>query len=140
MNLRQSVLAILLSFSFLTISGQTTFELSKFPKNNQLIPRNPSNNIGTYTIEGSTARSANFTQLQAKVWKDDALERTYTLTVPTDVEKFSFKIPVAIKAELKNYKIELTGLKNNQEILLAKAENVVSGDVFIINGQSNLSF
>lgn len=119
------------------MSAQSNFELSKFPKNNQLIPRDPATNIGIYAVEGTVMRAANFTLLQAKVWRDTVLERNYRLTVPTDVDKFSFKIPVAIKAELKNYKIELTALKNEQEITLAKAENVVSGDVFIVNGQSN---
>lgn len=137
MNTFQSVFAIILSFIFSNTLAQTTFELTKFPKNNQLIPRNPINNIGTYTIEGNVMRTANIRTLQAKVWRDTIFERSYVLNVPIDVDKFSFKIPVAIKAELKNYKIELTALKNDQEITLAKAENVVSGDVFIINGQSN---
>lgn len=119
------------------MSAQSNFELTKFPKNNQLIPRDPATNIGIYSVEGNVLRAANFTLLQAKVWRDTVLERNYRLMVPTDVDKFSFKIPVAIKAELKNYKIELTALKNEQEITLAKAENVVSGDVFIVNGQSN---
>lgn len=137
MNTFQSVFAIILSFIFSNTLAQTTFELTKFPKNNQLIPRNPINNIGTYTIEGNVMRTANIRTLQAKVWRDTIFERSYVLNVPIDVDKFPFKIPVAIKAELKNYKIELTALKNDQEITLAKAENVVSGDVFIINGQSN---
>ena len=137
MNTFQTVFAIILSFIFSNTLAQTTFELTKFPKNNQLIPRNPINNIGTYTIEGNVMRTANIRTLQAKVWRDTIFERSYVLNVPIDVDKFSFKIPVAIKAELKNYKIELTALKNDQEITLAKAENVVSGDVFIINGQSN---
>lgn len=135
--MRQNVTAIFICFFCLQLIAQNSFELSKFPKNNQLIPRDPLTNIGTYAVEGSVLRAANFTQLQAKVWKDTVLERTYKLTVPTNVDKFSFKIPVAIKAELKNYKIELSALKNNQEVALAKAENVVSGDVFIVNGQSN---
>ena len=137
MNLLHRILAIILLFFGLKTTAQTTFELSKFPKNNQLIPRDPSNNIGTYTIEGNVMRAANFSVLQAKVWKENVLERTYVLNVPTDIEKFTFRIPIAIKAELKNSKIELIALKNNQEVSLAKAENIVSGDVFIINGQSN---
>jgi hypothetical protein len=137
MNLQHSVLAIFFSLLCFVSRAQPTLDISKFPKNNQLIPRNPATNIGTYIIEGAVSRTSNITILQAKVWKDDALERSYTINIPTNVEKFSFKIPVSIRAELKNYKIELIGVKNNQEITLAKAENVVSGDVFIINGQSN---
>ncbi len=135
--MQQTILTIFLCSFCLQLSAQSTFELSKFPKNNQLIPRDPTNNIGIYSVEGTVLRTANFSLLQAKVWRDTVLERSYKLTVPTNVDKFSFKIPVAIKAELKNYKIELTALKNDEEITLAKAENVVSGDVFIVNGQSN---
>jgi hypothetical protein len=137
MTLYRSVLAILLSFCYLKGTAQITFELTKFPKNNQLIPRNPATNIGTYTIVGTITRPANITLLQTKVWRDTVLERTYTLNVPTNVEKFPFTIPIGIKAELKNYTLELIALKGEQEITLAKSENVVSGDVFIINGQSN---
>lgn len=136
MNMR-SVLAIILLFNCLIVTAQVTFELTKFPKNNQLIPRNPASNIGTYTIVGNVMRSANINTIQVKVWRDSVLDRIYTLNVPSNVDKFPFSIPVSIKAELKNYRIELAGLKNEQEIALAKAENVVSGDVFIINGQSN---
>lgn len=136
MNMR-SVLVIILLLNCLIVSAQVTFELTKFPKNNQLIPRNPASNIGTYIIVGTVMRSANINTIQAKVWRDSVLDRTYTLNVPSNVDKFPFNIPVGIKAELKNYRIELTGLKNEQEIVLAKAENIVSGDVFIVNGQSN---
>jgi Carbohydrate esterase, sialic acid-specific acetylesterase/Secretion system C-terminal sorting domain len=119
------------------IYAQPTLEITKFPKNNQLIPRNPATNIGTYSIEGSTLRASNITLLLVRVSKGDVLERNYSVNVPTNVEKFTFNIPIQIKAELKNYHIELSGLRNNQEIVLAKADNVVAGDVFIVNGQSN---
>ncbi len=135
--MQQTISTIIVCFFCLYLTAQNSFELSKFPKNNQLIPRDPTTNIGIYSIEGSILRAANFTLLHAKVWKDSVLDRSYTLSVPTNLEKFSFKIPVAIKAELKNYKIELTAIKNEQEITLAKADNVVAGDVFIVNGQSN---
>ncbi len=137
MKLYTSVFAILFSFLSFKIIAQPTLEITKFPKNNQLIPRNPATNIGTYNVEGSTLRASNITLLQVKVSKDDVLERNYSVNVPTNVEKFIFNIPIQIKAELKNYHIELTGMRNNQEIVLAKADNVVAGDVFIVNGQSN---
>ena len=135
--MRQTILTILFCSFFLQLSAQNSFELLKFPKNYQLIPRDPLSNLGTYTVEGNVLRSATITMLQVKVWRDTVLDRNYTLAIPTNVEKFSFKIPVVIRAELKNYKIELTALKNEEQITLAKAENVVAGDVFIVNGQSN---
>ena len=135
--MRQTVLSLIFFIFLMPLIAQNSFELTKFPKNNQLIPRDPLSNLGTYLVEGSVSRSANISLLYVKIWKDNVLDRNYTLAVPTNVEKFSFKIPISIKAELKNYKIELIALKNEQEITLAKAENVVSGDVFIVNGQSN---
>ena len=135
--MRQTVLSLIFFIFLMPLIAQNSFELTKFPKNNQLIPRDPLSNLGTYLVEGNVSRSANISLLYVKIWKDNVLDRNYTLAVPTNVEKFSFKIPISIKAELKNYKIELIALKNEQEITLAKAENVVSGDVFIVNGQSN---
>ena len=137
MPIRQILLTVLLYTYCLQLNAQNSFELLKFPKNYQLIPRDPLSNLGIYAVEGSVSRAANISLLQVKIWKDNVLDRNYTLAVPTNIEKFSFKIPIAIKAELKNYKIELTALRNEQEITIAKAENVVSGDVFIVNGQSN---
>ncbi|MBL7815084.1 MAG: T9SS type A sorting domain-containing protein [Saprospiraceae bacterium] len=135
--MKRHVFTILLWAFGYCVAAQSSFEITKFPKNLQLIPRNPLTNIGTYTIEGSGMRSANFSQLQARIWKDDALERTYLFNLPTNQDRYTFSIPINIKAELKNYKIELIGIRGNQEITLAKADKVVAGDVFIINGQSN---
>ena len=137
MNLKQNILSIFITFCCFNATAQVTFELTKFPKNNQLIPRNPATNLGTYTIVGTVARAANITSLRLKISKDSILDKSITVPVPTTSDKFLFNIPITIKAELKNYTVELLGLKNNQEIALAKADNVVSGDVFIINGQSN---
>jgi hypothetical protein len=137
MNMHYRGLAIILSFLCFGLNAQATFELTKFPKNNQLIPRNPATNIGTYNIEGTVLPASNIVQLVVKISKNDVFERSYTQIIPTNTPKFQFSIPIAIKAELKNYRVELTGLRNNLEVALAKAENVVAGDVFIINGQSN---
>ncbi len=137
MNLLRSVFAILLFFCCYTTTGQITFELTKFPKNNQLIPRNPATNLGTYSIVGSLTRPISISTLQLKVWDGTILIQNNALNVPTNVDKFPFNLSFSIKAELKNYTIELIAMKGEEEIKLGKAINVVSGDVFIINGQSN---
>jgi hypothetical protein len=137
MNLSRTVLIFFFCFCCQIVIGQVTFELTKFPKNNQLIPRNPATNIGNYTITGNLSRPSNITVLQARVWRDTVLEQKYTLNVPNNADKFPFSFPFGIKAELKNYTVELIAIKNGEEIKLGKATHVVSGDVFIINGQSN---
>ena len=101
MNLKQNILSIFITFCCFNATAQVTFELTKFPKNNQLIPRNPATNFGTYTIVGTVVRAANITSLRVKISKDSILDKSITVPVPTTLDKFLFNIPIAIKAEHK---------------------------------------
>ncbi len=103
----------------------------------QLLPRNVSTNKGNYTIAGKVPKGTGFTSLLLKIFKSEILikETAYPFSISQDFVPFS--IPFDINAELSNHRIELWGVKGNEQILIKKAEKVVAGDVIVINGQSN---
>ena len=65
--MRQTVLSLIFFIFLMPLIAQNSFELTKFPKNNQLIPRDPLSNLGTYLVEGSVSRSANISLLYVKI-------------------------------------------------------------------------
>jgi Carbohydrate esterase, sialic acid-specific acetylesterase/Secretion system C-terminal sorting domain len=133
----KKLLILLFSLFSLTSQSQNNVELSYFPKDMQLLPRNVSTNKGNYTIVGKVPKSTGFTSLLLKIFKSETLikETSYPLSISQDFTSFS--IPFEINAELSNHRIELWGIKGNEQILIKKAEKVVAGDVIVINGQSN---
>ena len=135
--MRKLIITLNLCFACLWCHSQNKIEFTRFPKDMQLIPRNPATNKGYYSIEGKVPKNLGFSTLVVKIFKADALlkETTYPLSINQDSTIFS--IPIEINAELSNHLIALYGLKNGELVLIRKAEKVVAGDVLVVNGQSN---
>jgi Carbohydrate esterase, sialic acid-specific acetylesterase/Secretion system C-terminal sorting domain len=133
----KKIIIVLFLFSSLLLKSQNNVEFTYFPKDMQLLPRNVATNKGNYTIVGKVPKSTGFTSLLLKIFKSETLikETAYPLSISQDFASFS--IPFDINAELSNHKIELWGVKSNEQILIKKAEKIVAGDVIVINGQSN---
>ena len=123
-------LILLLLFIPLISFGQINFQ--KVPKDFQLFPRDENNN-SLVVFSGNISEDSDDLKLRLKVFKDDILINEKSLEI---IDK-KFKTSSVIKAGLFQYKFELYKKVGNNESLLYKARNIVSGDAYIITGQSN---
>lgn len=134
-----------------TISGG---KLYVSPVQNQLYPRNTTTNNGTVIISGKMRFSSRiYTSIRRKIYRDNNGNGTYgpgeqlggvaTQTIALDgpvvADSVSFLFTnFSLPAELFNYRFEVVGVETNgSETILAGINNVVAGDVFVIQGQSN---
>ncbi|XMO84967.1 sialate O-acetylesterase [Algibacter sp. AS12] len=126
-----------LSILFMTSSyGQITF--TKTPLNMQLISRDLATNTGEITIEGSVNNNgSNYQSIEVEILRDNVLINTISnnLTYVSDIASFNFNF--SITAELANYSIRIYGKNNDVKTLEKEIVDIVSGDVYIIQGQSN---
>ena len=123
-------LILLLLYIPLTSFGQINFQ--KVPKDFQLFPRDENNN-SLVVFSGNISKDSDDLKLTLKVFKDDILINEKSL----DIIDNKFKSSSVIKAGLYQCKFELYKIVGSDESLLYKARNIVSGDAYIITGQSN---
>ncbi|NJN33949.1 MAG: hypothetical protein HC817_06590 [Saprospiraceae bacterium] len=121
-----------------TAQSEKAFRFTRFPKDNQLLPRNPATNRATYSVEGKIAQSAKINSLVLKLSKNAKPLQNFGRTLTFSNDSAAFTISFDLNAELSIYTIELFALNTEGvEVSIKKADNVVVGDVFIVNGQSN---
>lgn len=101
------------------------------PEDNQFYARDDKNE-GTLYCNGTLEQNAD--SLFLKLYADDKLVRTITQQ-PTAEKSYAFT--VKLKPGLIKYKVELGYKRGNTETILHKAGNIVCGDAYIIEGQSN---
>lgn len=101
------------------------------PEEGQFYPRDASNQ-GTLYYNGTLDKPA--FGLFLKVYADDQLVETVTTVVGED-KKYRFK--VKLKPGLIKYRVELGFPVGAQEQILEKVGDLVCGDAYLINGQSN---
>lgn len=105
-------------------------QLSEAPKHNQLVPRNLADNKGLVAYEGDPGL---YDELRLEVYRNNLLLQTLYDMTPQATFSFQVEIP----AELANYEFRLIGMEKGVEYPEAGACNVVAGDAYIIQGQSN---
>ncbi|MCU0385843.1 MAG: hypothetical protein MUE38_07430 [Flavihumibacter sp.] len=130
-----TVLACLLSCTLLISSLQA--QISSFPLDNQLYPRDLSTNRGTVTVSGSVSQTTNYRQMRLYVYRDGNWINSYTATLTYVNGTASYTFSVQIPAERNNYRFALYGATRWSENHIRTANNVVAGDAYIIQGQSN---
>lgn len=117
--------------------GQLT--VTKFPQDKQLFPRKISTNQGIASITGTVDNAGcYFSAVRVKLFRDVNLLSTTDQQLnfsALGIANFSFNVPIT--AELVNYKVELYGVDAYGEILLQRASELVAGDAFIIDGETN---
>jgi len=106
-------------------------EKNEKPIDNQFYPRDDTND-GTLYCNGSLDRPAG--EVVLKLFADGVPIETQKQK-PTGDNRYAFT--VKLKAGLIKYKVELVARRDNAEHLLHAADNIVCGDAFIIQGQSN---
>ncbi|KIC94798.1 T9SS type A sorting domain-containing protein [Flavihumibacter solisilvae] len=108
-----------------------------FPKDYQLYPRNLTTNLATVRVQGTINQSSGYTQVRLKRYRDGSFQNTTTVNLQYNNGVAAFDFTNEIPAELNNYRFSLYGYKSFTETLLQTANNVVAGDAYIIQGQSN---
>ena len=135
---------LLLLFLPFTFFGQISLT-NDSPRDLQLVARDPGNNdLGVIPISGTYDKSggaANYTDIRVKVYRDGASTTydtgTETIAYSGNVGTFDFGNSIKIKSEKKNYTVKVYGVIASAETELKRVDNVVAGDVYIIQGQSN---
>ena len=117
------------------LAGQTVY--TSFPNYQQLYQRNISNNHATVPVNGTIAQSDGYSKLRLKVYRESSVIFDQSRNLFYSNGRSSFSFSVNIRAELANYRFELYGERNGRELLLKNANQVVAGDIILINGQSN---
>ncbi len=117
--------------------GDTT-SLAAFPANRQLFPRSLATGLGTLGVTGSES-SGGFAEAVLRVFREGVQhggEHAQALVYNGGAAGFAFNQSIA--AELAGYGCELS-LRDaaGRESVVAWAADLVAGDAFIIQGQSN---
>ena len=106
------------------------------PKDLQLYPRDTTNNLATVVIEGDVT-TAGQDAIVLRVYRDDEPLQESTLFLKYSEGRAPFRFTTEIPAELKNYDFEVYAEPGSDGKPLKRIEDVVAGDVLLIQGQSN---
>lgn len=128
-------ICVLLALQIQTQKVHAQEVASNFPKDLQLYPRDLTNNQAIVTLSGTIDASI-YSQISIEVFREG--EIWFNVRQAISDEQNSYYYEVAIQAELAEYDFHLYGIMyNGERTLLKLAERVVSGDAFLIYGQSN---
>ncbi len=112
-------------------------DFTEFPDAYQLYPRNVFTNKATVSISGEVQIWSGYDQVRVKVYKNNSLENTFDQTLSFTGGDANFSFNIQIDAELADRRFDFFGVDNSTETLENTADNVVAGDLIVINGQSN---
>jgi len=131
---------VIFCFCFISIvasNAQGNFSFTEFPDSLQLYARDANTNLATVIISGNES-SNQFTAVELNVYRENVLIHNQTETLVYNAGTALFNLQYDITAELANYNFEFNAIDANGTVTLVKeASDVVAGDVFIIDGQSN---
>jgi Carbohydrate esterase, sialic acid-specific acetylesterase/Secretion system C-terminal sorting domain len=137
-NFKQTLTPLFFVFAHLmTLNAQSDFQINHFPQDMQLFPRNVTTNKGGYTIDGAIPKGSIITLVKVKIFRGDALVDEKSQLINAASAAVPFALTFDIKAELTEYRIELRKTVLGKDSLVKKADKLVAGDVFLVNGQSN---
>jgi len=132
----KNLLTILLLNVCLFSFGQVTF--TKVPINKQLVARDLNTNLGTVTVSGNVNNSGvSYDAIQIEVLREGVAYNTTSQNLSFSGNTASFNIDITIASELANYTITVKGIAAGNSTSIRSASEVVAGDVFIVQGQSN---
>ena len=105
-----------------------------FPSNNQLYPRNVITNNASILINGNVNQTSGFSNLTLEIYRDSNLYNSVNLNLIYTNGVANFQFNTSIVSELKNYSFKLY----NNNTLLKESNNIVAGDLYLFQGQSNM--
>lgn len=112
-----------------------TVSFSKIPQNLQLFPRNTKNEA-VIDFKGKI-ETADYNTLSLLVFRNNSMVKYYKNALSFAGTTANFSFSHTIKAELANYNFKVYAIKGTDSVLVTSRENVVAGDAYLINGQSN---
>ncbi len=127
-------LLALLSFLIGSVSLFSQITFDQFPKPLQLFPRNMASNMAQVHISGHAAGSAD--SLIFTMEKSDGVIQSQNLAL-NQLPGGNFDVVFDIQAGLWTYTFKVERTDNGMPILLQEAGNIVAGDAFVVEGQSN---
>ncbi len=137
LNWRVKCITILL-LTLLSISSYAQITFTKSPINGQLVGRNLSTNLGQVTIEGHVDnRIVDYSEIQIDKYRNNVYVETFSTTLNYVQNISAFNFSISIPAELANYSFKIYGKNGNALTLEKEIFDIVAGDVYIIQGQSN---
>ncbi|HHB78719.1 MAG TPA: T9SS type A sorting domain-containing protein [Saprospiraceae bacterium] len=122
--------------SFPSYTGLIT--IKAFPQNKQICTRQKGTNTAKVLIAGTVASSSNYDQIKLSVSVDSLgtfVDTFFSLSYEGD--SANFQLEYDLEANLLNHQFILTGVQGSTEVAEWIATDVVAGDIYIINGQSN---
>lgn len=124
---------LLLIIGYSPTFGQVTFD--QLPRNLQLYPRNAANQAEVPV--GGQITTAGWTKIGMQVLREGKISQVISQTVDPAATNTAFQFKAQIKAEPAEYLVRVFLYKNNDSTSVATRSRIVSGDVYIIDGQSN---
>ena len=115
-----------------TLFSQITFQ--QFPKPLQLYPRDINTNTAQVQISGTALTSAD--SLIFTLEKSDGALEQQSLAL-SDLVDNQFNVSFEIAAGLWSYQCKVEEKTSNNLVLVEEVGNVVAGDIFVVQGQSN---
>ncbi len=109
---------------------------AELPTSMQVVPRDVATNEGTIAMSG-TVGSRGYDAVVVKVLREGALAQTARAALCSLAQPDPFALELRIPAELASYAFEIYLAAGSSETLVEEVDDVVAGDVIIIQGQSN---
>jgi len=78
-----------------------------------------------------------FSSINVELLRNGTLQQTYTQNLSYENQIAPFSFDINITAELAKYRIKIYTVYNGSEELVKDVDDIVAGDVFVIQGQSN---
>ena len=134
MNVR--VLLFILLLNPLGSLAQVQFD--SIPLTRQLVSRNIQSNLGTLTLAGTVDSTGTpYDSLIVEVLREGLLYDRISIPLNYQTNPSAFNLSVEIFAELANYSVNIFGKDDSVVTLERSVSELVAGDVYIIQGQSN---
>jgi hypothetical protein len=136
-----AALALGLATASLTAAGSagaaasgSGLQLTQAPSDHQLFPRDPATDNAVVHIAGTVAQTGT-TAVRLDVARDGQAQSSVSVLVSGAGASFSFA--PQIRASLDSYSFSLYTVSGSTTTLQDSWSDVVAGDVFLVNGQSN---
>ncbi|MDA9850454.1 hypothetical protein N9C38_07005, partial [Flavobacteriaceae bacterium] len=84
-----------------------------------------------------TNLNSNYSEVYVELYKNNSLIETYSQELSFSNDQASFEINIEINSELSKYSVKTYAINNAETSMIKQADDIVCGDVFIVQGQSN---
>ena len=93
--------------------------------------------LGWKWVEPIAYNNNPFTSINVELLRNGTLQQTYSQSLSYENQIAPFSFDISIAAELAKYRIKIYTVYNGSEELVKDVDDIVAGDVFVIQGQSN---